>query len=129
MNSTNIIKLVAALAWGGVAVSSASTANALAITTQSGSFATCAAQSSASYQNWCLTSGAHEERTYLYETLYVQQIKFVSTNCNQGGCTPDSSQVSVDFIYPVGRKVVTSHSTCGNTITLKHVYGLDTCAC
>jgi hypothetical protein len=125
MNTSNIIKLVACLAWAGVAVSSARPADAYAITTQTGTYATCAAQSSTLFQEWCIFA-VGEDLFYRYETGYVQQIKFVSTACNQGGCTPDATQVAVDFAYPVGRKTVTSHTTCGAN---KNVYGLGTCAC
>jgi hypothetical protein len=125
MNTTNIIKLIACLAWASVAVSSANPANASAITTQVGTFAACASQYSSTIQYHCPYSDA-SEIFYEYQTAYKQKIKFVSSTCNTGGCVQDANDVSVDARYPVGRKVVTGSSPlCG----LKYLYELGDCAC
>jgi hypothetical protein len=128
----NIIKLAAALAWGGVAVSSASPASALAIMNQSGAYATCAANYYAQELGHCwqgsgqIDESGIESGYVLYETHYKQQIRFVvSSTCNADGCSTDTSEVYVDAVYSVGRKTVTSQSMCN----VKHVYGLGTRAC
>jgi hypothetical protein len=125
MNTTNIIKLIACLAWASVAVSSASPADASAITTQVGTFAACASQYTSTIQNHCPYVDA-QEVFYGYQTAYKQQIKFVNTSCNTGGCTQDATDVYVDARYPVGRKVVTgSGPLCG----AKYIYDLGSCEC
>jgi hypothetical protein len=68
-----------------------------------------------------MDSGCRVER----QTNYTQQIKFVTTSCNGGGCNQDASTVYVDFAYPVGRKTVMGALTCSGM----HVYDFGSCAC
>jgi hypothetical protein len=120
MNISNIIKLVAALAWGGVAVSSATPASAIAVTNQSGAYASCSASYSTSSIGWKFCESEY--------TCYTQQIKFINTACNQGGCTGDTGTVWTDMIYPVGRKVTYGPTQCGLTENY-NVYEIGSCAC
>jgi hypothetical protein len=115
MNITSIIKLVAALAWAGVAVSSATPANALAMTTQSGDFANCP---DGSYDPWSGTLCG-------YSKNYLQAVKFISTACGSSSCSQGGAATYTDFIYVVGRKVTTRIDSC-NTY---NVYGLGPCQC
>jgi hypothetical protein len=115
---TNIIKLVAALAWGGVAVSSATQASAIAVTSQTGNYASCSADYTATSNGnkYCST----------FTTSYSQTIKMVSTSCNTGACA-GSGLVFVGTVYSIGRKIATLQEMCdyGNY----KAYGLGTCAC
>jgi hypothetical protein len=123
--NTNILKLVAALAWGGVAVSSASSANAIAVTTQAGDYAACASQSQYLLREFCPWTYDGVSYPPMYQTNYTQQIKFVTTSCNGGGCTYDASTVYVDFAYPVGRKTSMGWVTCSGM----RAYDFGSCAC
>jgi hypothetical protein len=133
MNTTNIFKLVACLTWAGVAVSSATPASAIAVTTQTGSYASCSTASTASTNTFCGTPPnpmdygdivyAGDPTVY---TSYVQQIKFVSVACSGGGCQGDNAQVHVEGLYGAGRKVVSGLDSCDGYY---YKYGLDTCAC
>jgi hypothetical protein len=118
MNISNIIKLVACLAWGGVAVSSATPAVAKATTTQNlGSYGTCSNSSSTTY--W--TCGT--------ETFnYTQTIKMLQTGCSSGTCSNVMDITYVDFLYGTGRKIVAGAAPClgyGNYLS----FGMGTCAC
>jgi hypothetical protein len=114
MNTTSIIKLVAALAWGGVAVSSATPATAKASTLQTGSYASCSAAS---------TFTTVECGATMY--AYTQTIKFGSTACGAGGCGGFGGTALVESHYNEGRSIATLLGTCGG----RNVYGLGSCAC
>jgi hypothetical protein len=110
-----ILTMVGCAAWAAVAVSSASPADALAITYQTGLYATCA-------------SGWQVEPGFLCETDYAgsQIIKFVTTACSGGTCSAQYQGVYVTFQYPFGRTQTTQYSSC----TSGHaIYGLTTCSC
>jgi hypothetical protein len=110
MNTKNIIKLVAALAWGGVAVSSATSAQANALTRQTGAYATCS--------SWTSTGLACGEFNY------VQKVSFGATPCSSGGCS-GALIVNTMSIYTTGRKTATfMYVDCE-----MNRYGLGTCAC
>jgi hypothetical protein len=114
MNNTNILKLVACLSWAGVAVSSATSANAFAFTTQSGNYASCSNDFSYYARQVCEVNAD-----------YTQNIKFVSTACSSGaGCSSDTGIVYTTMLYWTGRKSTTSFGVCE-----LNFYGLDTCAC
>jgi hypothetical protein len=122
MNTTNIFKLAACLAWAGVAVSSAAPADALALTSQTGDYASCSANYTARTRRWC---GDVETGDPGWETLYNQTIKLVSQACNTGGCQGVDT-VYTDFVYPAGRKTATAINWCD---TGTNVYQLGTCSC
>jgi hypothetical protein len=118
------ITIAAGLAWAGVVISSASTAGALGMTTQWGEYANCG--NSWNYDNVyddCSVDG----QPVRYTMYYRQQIKFIETACNAGGCNSDVDYVYTDFIYPTGRKDVNYiNAYCpiyGN------VWGIGSCAC
>jgi hypothetical protein len=114
MNASNILKLVAGLAWVGAAISSATTATAFAVTSQTGDYAAC----SASYSNYVSESSCG------YATSYYQNIRFIDTACNTGECA-SSGLVYTDQVYPTGRKTTYHVDTC----EIGNVYGLGSCAC
>jgi hypothetical protein len=122
-----LMTVVAGIAWAGVALSSAASANAVAVTTQTGGFAACSANSSPLNKAHCFDSYRKEMN---FHTSYTQTIKLVGTACNAGGCQPDASTVYTDFIYPVGRKTAYDASLdyCdfGGT---SHYYELSSCEC
>jgi hypothetical protein len=120
MNDSNIIKLVAALAWGGVAVSSATPANAKALTQQYvGQFGTCSSSYSAAYYD------AGYNCNYL-RFNYTQNIKFVVVSCSSGTCTTEMATTYVETVYTTGRKVSAGGQSCGAQGTLVE---LGSCAC
>jgi hypothetical protein len=113
MNS-NIIKLVACLAWGGAAVSSATPATAMVATTQSGSYAACTAMFYGTTSTIC------------YNVMnYQQLIKFNAIACGTGGCSADSFMVYTDTVYGSGRKTTTSVGFCSPN----SFYWIGTCSC
>jgi hypothetical protein len=125
MNTTNIIKLVACFAWAGLAMASATPADAIAVTAQTGAYAACANQNTIDPQYHCPYFDGGEI-FYNEWTNYKQQIKFANAVCNSGNCATDTSLVFTDMVYPTGRKVVTSTGIfCGQ----KYVYELGSCAC
>jgi hypothetical protein len=113
--------LVACCAWIAVALSTATPANADAITTQSGLYATCSGTYTAAYADFACGSEA-----LFVQTNYNQIMRFVNTNCNTGTCSADTLQVAVQSVYPTGRKTAHQDSTCFNS---KRKYSLGTCAC
>jgi hypothetical protein len=121
MNTTNIIKLVACLAWVGVAVSSATPADARAYTWATGSYASCGNSYSATSEQVCNLGYPYG---YIATATYVQQIKLVETGCSAGGCNADNDSVWTDMVYPTGRKSVSLYLTCD-----LNVYDLGSCAC
>jgi hypothetical protein len=123
MNTTNIIKLVAALGWAGVAVSSATPASAIAVTYQSGPYAACSNNADAFQASFY---GCDASATF--STSYLQRIQFVTQTCNGGGCQPGASSVYTDFIYTTGRKPASLLDwTCDGDMIL--IYTLGSCAC
>jgi hypothetical protein len=119
MNEMNRIKLVAALAWGAVAVSTATPASALLVTNQAAAgYATCSAATNYREDSWgCL------------DTYYEQYIKFVGTGCSSGTCTPQNGFVYCDFEYTAGRKTTHFQSKCGASNSYWSIYALGDCAC
>jgi hypothetical protein len=116
----SITKLVAGVAWAGLAVASAAPASAIAVTWQSGAFASC----SASY-----STGPRPKACVGDEGSplgYEQNIKFVTPGCSSGPCSTDSGIVHTDQIYGVGRKVATHQGTCDDG---RNIYALGSCAC
>jgi hypothetical protein len=119
--SKNIIKLIACLAWAGVAISSATPADALLVTTSTGPYATCSAEWQ--YRNNASCTGM----TFL--TSYQQQIKFVTTACSGGACSMAfAPSIYTENVYGTGRKTTTSYGLCDPSF-LQYIYGLGTCAC
>jgi hypothetical protein len=118
---SKLFKLMACAFWCGAVVSSATPADAYAITGQSGGYANCSADSDVHLMYWCESS--------FDSTSYVQTIKFVTTVCNAGGCNSGSSTVYTDFEYPYGRKPAYEQSHCATSYNGMNVYGLGSCAC
>jgi hypothetical protein len=116
----DVIKLTACLAWAGVAVSSATPANALAVTMQYGAYATCS--SSITY-----TTIGTKYCPEVY-TAAAQNIKFLSQACNTGGCI-GSSNCYVDFIYNPGRTTTELQETFCGTGGSWRVWALSSCSC
>jgi hypothetical protein len=115
-----LFKLGVCIAWGAVAVSSATPASAYALTYQSGAYAACSANYSSGFFSDGVCSGA--------EFNYEQTIKFVSTTCNAGGgCTDQMGVTYTDFVYPTGRKATSLDVDCSEAGY--RTYGLGTCAC
>jgi hypothetical protein len=131
--NTKLFAASACLAWGAALFGSTAPADAYAITSQSGSYATCSANySPASHvASWCSdeygsTDPYGTQSTILY-TNYEQQIKLVATSCNSGPCSSGNDLVYTDFIYNTGRKVVSSSTVlCGGNTWR---YEIGTCAC
>jgi hypothetical protein len=120
MNTTNIIKLVACLAWAGVAVSSATPANAKALTQQMvGQFGTCSSSYSAAYYD-----GGYNCNFIRFN--YSQNIKFVVVSCSSGACTTEMATTYVESLYATGRKVAVNAMSCGGQGTL---VDMGSCAC
>jgi hypothetical protein len=118
MNTTSTLKLIACLAWAGVAISSATPASAIAFTYTAGaSYASCSADTEVI--NWELCGIPFE---------YYQTIKFVSTACSSGGCA-GQGDTYVEFAYSPGRKVATFWSGCTDSAATGNLYNLGSCAC
>jgi hypothetical protein len=121
MNTTNITKLVACLAWAGVAIASAAPADAIAVTFQTGDYAAC----TTSYEAGGETLFDCNNLVYI-DTYYTQRIKFVTPGCNTGGCQSDDQTVYTDFVYSTGRKPAGYLSmTCIGS----YIYDLGSCTC
>jgi hypothetical protein len=116
--NTNIIKLVAALAWGGVAVSSAAPANALAATANTGPYASCSN-----------THEAYARAACGYQFNYRQYIKVYSLGgaCSSGACSSTTMVTYVESAYGTGRKTTTPVLLGCDQVY--NIYGLGTCAC
>jgi hypothetical protein len=129
----SILKALTVLAWAGVLIGSAARADAIAVTSQHGAYASCSASYTTQYKYFDHTTcGGPVQETYdadnmpqSYTTFYSQQIKLVSTACNAGGCSPDAGAVYTDFVYPVGRKA--AYQT--GTVCVNSVFEFDTCQC
>jgi hypothetical protein len=129
----SILKALTVFAWAGVLIASAARADAIAVTTQGGNYASCSASYSTQYNYFDHTTcGGPVRETYdadnmpqSYTTFYSQQIKLVSTACSAGGCSPDSGAVYTDFVYPAGRK--SAYQT--GTVCVSGVYEFDSCQC
>jgi hypothetical protein len=116
----NLFKAAAGLAWAAAVVATAVPADAVAVTSQYGEYASCAPVYAADGGGICLSMDSGKVNTY-----YRQQIKFVTTACSAGGCSPQPGTVYTDFVYSTGRKAAWAQDFCGT----RNVYGLDTCAC
>jgi hypothetical protein len=112
----HLIRLAAAFAWAGVAISSATPADAYVRTSSIGTVATCGGTwSYSSYFDTCTG----------IEYSYNQKIKVSTVACNSGGCTSEFTN-RVESLYSEGRKPVSSDlGYCMGAYT----YGLGSCAC
>jgi hypothetical protein len=106
---------LACLAWSGAAITSATPAQAIAATYQTGDYGACSA--------W--TQGGFYDPFCQYYMSYVQQIKFVETQCNGGQCNSDEGEVYVEFQYSTGRTVAVYQAFCQGY----NIYAMDTCGC
>jgi hypothetical protein len=115
----SLFKIVCGMAWAALWISSATTASAkVASTTFSGTYATC--------------GGAYYNSNGGYfcgiQFSYQQTIRIASAACNTGACEAAGSW-PVEFMYPVGRKIVTSTTTCPASNPGWVVYEVGTCSC
>jgi hypothetical protein len=118
MNTTNIIKLAAALAWAGLAISNAPLADATCLTSEAGDYAACTAIYTTMGNAICG-----------YEMTYRQNIKFMSTSCSTGsGCNATGWYTWTDMRYPSGRKPTYSLGFCWDGSGWLP-YDLGSCAC
>jgi hypothetical protein len=108
---------LAAAAWAGVAISSATPAEAIALTSMTGSYATCTMSYSAVSMESCG-----------YHLNYNMIMRFLSTACGTSGgtCAADYGGAYTEWLYPTGRKMTTYVQTCPSGQT---AYGIDSCAC
>jgi hypothetical protein len=113
MNRT-ILRMVAGMAWAGLAVVTATPANAKLQTSQSGSYALCSSSQTVDQVDNC--NGLFN---------YHQNLKLVSVSCSAGNCGPADWWPNVEALYGSGRKT-TSHITSCNSWNL---WGLNSCAC
>jgi hypothetical protein len=121
---TTLFKIGAAIAWAGAAIVSASPANAMALTWQSGDYAACS--SNYYYGQYTATCDDGASGTQYIDFNAVQHIRFIQAACNSGNCAADSFDVQVEFLYGTGRKRVSGTGmSCGGM----NLYGIDTCAC
>jgi hypothetical protein len=111
----DVLKVLACIAWLGAAVTSATPADAHAITKQSGDYAACSANYDVDIRTFCE-----------FGTSYRQTIRFMSTACNSGGgCDADFSAVYLDNLAATGRKQAWFDGSC----SLYNVYALGSCDC
>jgi hypothetical protein len=128
------LKLCAGVAWAAALVASAAPADAIAVTTQYGAYASCSNAYSSIYKSFssqCSEAGGLQpigvSPSQTYETYYTQTIKFVDVPCGAGGCA-GTGTVYTDMIYGTGRKTAEPQSLnglCGGY----EAYYLGTCAC
>jgi hypothetical protein len=121
--NTSVVRLVAGIAWAGLAVASAAPASARAVTSQSGEFASCSANIESGLLA-CAFESSGKFTNYFFSS-YAQGIKFVTAGCGSGGCNSDSSIVYTDLVYPPGRKTATYGGACESY----NLYTLGPCAC
>jgi hypothetical protein len=107
--------IAACVAWGGLALSTAATANAYAATTQTGNYALC-------FKTYYTGTGIVLCNT---EFPFRQNIRFTTVACNTSGCIPDDGTVYVEVKYAGGR----THTTWKGDCSPYHIYSLASCAC
>jgi hypothetical protein len=117
MMKTMFGPLVPCLLWGGLAIASATPANALAESVQTGNIVNIAANYEAKIFESC--NGYFS---------YSQTIRFLTGACNLGTCRDfgDLNGANVDSVYPVGRRQVMALDGCQPGRSL---YELTSCAC
>jgi hypothetical protein len=111
---TTVLKLVACLAWMGAAVSSATSADALALTSIGGEYATC--------------SGSYRSATVVACDIYFSyemRMVLVSESCSSGNCGMLTPWTKTDIVYSYGRKQAAPYFNCGSGT----VYELYSCGC
>jgi hypothetical protein len=124
MNGKGFI-LPACIAWAAALTSAAGPANAVAITTQNGDYASCSSSYDIYELETCVPT--QDGINQLMRTTYKQVIRFTTVGCTQGDCGVTTGTVYTSEVYGVGRKPVTSmQPTCTGT---KKVYYLGSCAC
>jgi hypothetical protein len=116
MTKSSLGRLVACVAWAGVAISSATPADALIVSKVGGApYANCSADWNYYYHASCGM-----------EFHVVQRIRMVSQACNGGTCDNESGGIMVEFVYASSRKIAEQVADCG---PYSYLYGLDTCSC
>jgi hypothetical protein len=115
MNVKKLVTILACAAWAGAAISFATPASAVAITSQYGQFATCSNYWTYSPQVQCN-----------YYLNYQQTMRFQTSACSGGTCTAQYGGTYVENVYVVGRKTATVIFTGCSFGT---VYGIDDCGC
>jgi hypothetical protein len=113
------LKTLATVAWSAVlVVSTATPAEAVAASYQSGQHAVCTAP-------WDYNGGQCGSYTF----NYVQWMKIEMTGCSTGGCTSNINYTYVEYVYPTGRKICTPIGYCPNLTAGNNLYLIGTCAC
>jgi hypothetical protein len=116
-----LFKHATCAAWGALAVSASADANAVFMTTQSGSNAIITSVS-APYVASC---GG-------YQFNYTQKIKLCSNTCNSGACAPGELNTYTEYLYnSPSRATVTQQGYCssGSYGASASFYGLASCSC
>jgi hypothetical protein len=107
-------QLLAGLAWGALAISTAAPANALAGSFYTGDYAHCSSSVSAEvFETPCLTFS------------YTQSAKLLAHSCGSGFCS-GSGILRTDIPYSLGRKTATLLYRCGSG---HYIHELGDCAC
>jgi hypothetical protein len=115
MNST-LARLVPCIAWAALAISSATPADALALSKVGG----------ASYANCSAASEYFSFTNCSIDFQISQRIKMVGDPCNGGNCDNDEGGILVEFVYEPSRKVAQELEECS---LYGHLYALDSCSC
>ena len=115
MKKRSAFKVGVCIAWAAAAVSSATTANAWAMTWATANYANC---SPLNFAYSFYDSGCQ------HQWNYQQQVALISNSCSSGGCG-NSGYIYTDMVYASGRKIATRQGQCNNG----YVYALGSCAC
>jgi hypothetical protein len=115
---TNMLKLGAAIAWAGAAVSSSAPASAVVVSQSTGSYATCTNNTYAYATSFCG-----------YTFNYYQLIRFNEVACSTGGCTQETFPTFVEYAYSTGRKTATLITLSCAQNPGYNVYGVGSCGC
>jgi hypothetical protein len=115
MTPSTLLRPIACAAWAALAIASATPADALAQTVQTGTYATCRTEYSNEVLDNC--NGSFP---------YCTAIKFINLGCASGACDAIAFEDTfVESLYGPGRKIATAYSSCNSL----HLYGLGSCSC
>jgi hypothetical protein len=115
MLTKKVLTMLACAAWGGVLLSSAAPASAVAVSQTTGQYALC----QTFYQ---AQTGEHCG----YLLTFSQPIKFQSTACSTGTCNSTYAATYTDTVYTVGRKAAWYLSGCAGGWT---AFNISSCNC
>jgi hypothetical protein len=127
MNVRKLASVFAGMVWAAAAISHAAPADAIAITLQSGAYASCSASYDYNYGETCWNDYYQASEYYTY---YRQEIKLWSVACGAGGGCSNTGAVYTDFVYPAGRRTASGGPLyCGWGYSGLNAYELGSCAC